>query len=483
MNKELLVLLLVLALTAALRLAFLHEPLERDEGLYAYIGQVILDGGVPYRDAMDQKPPGIHFIFAAMIALGDGTPESFRIITAVYALATVVLIWLCTRRLFGAVAALAAAAGYGIFSSGPLMRGSSSNSEVFMVLPVVAGIYLFIRWLEERRNWQVMASGLCAGCAMVIKTVALPHLLVPLLFIACCGTGNFRGRVVAGVRYLLPAVLLALGTIIWFWYRGAYDDYYYWTITFNRMYGETTVAEFFARMRVGLVRVMPELLPLLLPALPAALLILLRDRDPRRLFAASCLPAAYVGLSMPTKFFEHYFIQLVPPLAICAGAGISLLWQRKKLFVAALPFLAAALINWGIREFPFYFQYTPQEVSTKKYGTDVFVRAAEVAAYVRSRTGPADYIYQWGFEPEIYYLAGRRSPNPYTVHFAVSAAPNPRKAAISLAASLIKTRPRYIIVQGGREHYYGYDVLAGILDRSYLLETTIGGMAVWRLAA
>ena len=53
-----LVALAVLAF-AALRTPLLAVPLERDEGEYAYIAQRMLAAELPYRDAFDQKPPGV----------------------------------------------------------------------------------------------------------------------------------------------------------------------------------------------------------------------------------------------------------------------------------------------------------------------------------------------------------------------------------------------------------------------------------------
>ena len=45
-----------------------------DQALYAYVGEQIRAGGLPYRDAWDQKPPAIHFLYAGLrpIWAGDG---------------------------------------------------------------------------------------------------------------------------------------------------------------------------------------------------------------------------------------------------------------------------------------------------------------------------------------------------------------------------------------------------------------------------
>ena len=54
----------IVVVHAGLRFHALGVPLDRDEGAFGTIGQLILDGRVPYRDGVDQKPPGVFFIYA-----------------------------------------------------------------------------------------------------------------------------------------------------------------------------------------------------------------------------------------------------------------------------------------------------------------------------------------------------------------------------------------------------------------------------------
>ncbi len=63
-----LTLVLGLALLA-LRLPSLVQPMGADQALYAYVGEQVRAGGLPYRDAWDQKPPAIHFLYAGLRAV------------------------------------------------------------------------------------------------------------------------------------------------------------------------------------------------------------------------------------------------------------------------------------------------------------------------------------------------------------------------------------------------------------------------------
>ena len=54
-------------LAGALLLPSLFYPLARDQGVFAYVGTLILKGGWPYRDVWEVKPPGIYYTYAAII--------------------------------------------------------------------------------------------------------------------------------------------------------------------------------------------------------------------------------------------------------------------------------------------------------------------------------------------------------------------------------------------------------------------------------
>src|SRR5438874_13153082 len=108
---------LLLALTAALlivRLPSLVQPMGPDQGLYAYIGERILHGQLAYRDAWDQKPPGIHYVYAALRAISPHDAVVPAADLAVAALVAVIL-W-----------------GIGTHLGGPIARGLSA--AVFLLL-------------------------------------------------------------------------------------------------------------------------------------------------------------------------------------------------------------------------------------------------------------------------------------------------------------------------------------------------------------
>src|SRR5438132_11918151 len=56
-------------IVSAVRAPLLSIPFERDEGEYAYIAWRLGHNELPYRDWVDQKPPGIFWVYRAALAL------------------------------------------------------------------------------------------------------------------------------------------------------------------------------------------------------------------------------------------------------------------------------------------------------------------------------------------------------------------------------------------------------------------------------
>ena len=62
-------LVLVLAVVTGIRIHLLSLPLERDEGEYAYAGQLLLQDIAPYKEMYSMKWPGTFAVYAVTMGL------------------------------------------------------------------------------------------------------------------------------------------------------------------------------------------------------------------------------------------------------------------------------------------------------------------------------------------------------------------------------------------------------------------------------
>ena len=67
-HRAWIVVVLVILFSVAVRVRLGDMSLERDEGEYAYAGQLLLEGVPPYKEAYNMKLPGTYLAYAASMA-------------------------------------------------------------------------------------------------------------------------------------------------------------------------------------------------------------------------------------------------------------------------------------------------------------------------------------------------------------------------------------------------------------------------------
>src|SRR6185295_12425866 len=135
-------LVVILGVVAGIRLRLLDFPLERDEGEYAYIGQLMLQGVPPYESAYTMKWPGTPGAYALIMAIFGQTPAGIHTGLLFVNLATAWMVYLLTKRLTGDAPGVVAAGTYGLLSISPWCLGLAAHATHFVVLPALAGVLL-----------------------------------------------------------------------------------------------------------------------------------------------------------------------------------------------------------------------------------------------------------------------------------------------------------------------------------------------------
>ena len=162
-------LLATLLFSAYVRYRLLAIPLERDEGEYAYAGQLILQGIPPYLGVYNMKLPGVYAAYAAILALFGQTISGIHFGLLLINAITTFMIFLVGKRLANTLAGVVAAASFALLSLGQSIHGLSANAEHFVIIAVVAGLLLLLRAIRDDRPWLLFTSGLMFGIGLLMK--------------------------------------------------------------------------------------------------------------------------------------------------------------------------------------------------------------------------------------------------------------------------------------------------------------------------
>src|SRR5262249_11670503 len=143
---------LILLFIVAVRIRLLSVPLERDEGEFAYAGQLILEGIPPYQLAYNVKLPGIYAAYALVMAVFGQTPIGIHFGLLFVNLGAIVLFFFLAGRLFDPYGAVIASETYALMSTSPPVLGFAAHATHFVILAALGGFLLLLRGLESRRT-------------------------------------------------------------------------------------------------------------------------------------------------------------------------------------------------------------------------------------------------------------------------------------------------------------------------------------------
>lgn len=413
--------LVTVALLLALRLPTNRIPiLNVDEADFVVESSALLDGGRPYIDFVEKKPPLLYVLYAAGLALtGRYNLPALRVLLIPYIALTALLLAGIARRTLGDRVARWVAPLYAVaISLGPPMDFHAANAESLFLLPLVASTWILLP-SETAGRRRLVAAGVLVGAASLIKQQAgiqLPILAAFLWFEGRALPLRARaGRVcwlLAGMAAIWTAAIAALAAI------GTLHEFYFWTVVINRYYVENGngLKSGWAHCERA-VSVLWSFFPLLWLLVAFGLGALARGARSGRAGAALALTlavswfgASLIPVAMGGRFFPHYFLQLMPPAVLLAAQGVEALWARLTWAgrpSVALRTAAAALglalvlqpltrVAGGLTD--------PELLSIPHAMHD----AREVAAYAKANTAPEDRLLVWGYGSALYYLAERR---------------------------------------------------------------------------
>src|SRR6267142_987719 len=140
---------LTILLVFAIRVRLRQMPLERDEGEYAYAGQLILHGVPPYKEAYNMKLPGTYAAYALIMAVFGQSSSGIHVGVALVNAGAILLIFFIGRKILDELAGIAAAISYALLSTSPSVLGLAGHATHFVVLPALAGTLLLLRAREQ----------------------------------------------------------------------------------------------------------------------------------------------------------------------------------------------------------------------------------------------------------------------------------------------------------------------------------------------
>jgi hypothetical protein len=451
----------------------------RDQGIYALVADVMLKGGMPYRDAWDFKPPGIFLTYGLAQGLFGKSMLSIRLLEVIGLVATVFGLQRLAQVFFDKPKAGLVAGAVAALVQAELEFWHTAQPETFGGYLTVGALVVITLELPKPRRWLVpLATGALFGLCALLKPplgggilVCGAYLLTREQARAAPLSQLVRTVLLTAVGFAAPILLV----FAWIAARGAWPAFWWTFHDFVPGYTQLNWKEAHASawLYYALEEAFIKFSALSAFGFIAAIAMApLHAREREGIYLVLGIIAIQVtGIVMQGKFFPYHYGATLLLIAFMSGLGLYKLYRRCLVagpgsLLALAAFVTVAIdMRDGARDLPQNFwERTQMRMSfllrrapfhsrvdldrELSYVADYNLDAnRQVALDVRSRTAGQDSIFVWGFEPAIYFLAERPLASRWTYDVPQRSPWQRGYARRELLKDLSVNRPKIIVVQ------------------------------------
>lgn len=434
-----------------------------DEGIYLTIGNALQDGQRLYADIIDHKTPIIYYL----AALGNQT--TFRWLLLAWMTASTAAFYSLSKKITNSHwSAFSGGLFFVVFTSIPWFEGHIPNGELFVMGFVLVGGWLlastrFFSQLLHPANkpsqeelatgpelTKLTGAGVLFGLAILTKVPALLDVvawfgwwwfwLAAVVLQPNAQKESLTQKLVrhqlgkkiglglvAGVGVLLPILFSAL----YFLARGSGPDYLDFGLLYNFRYAGYWQLPFSAPWLVWLFSLPGKVV--LLGAVGILLSVFSRWLSVRFQFGVIWFWLALVAATLSNRPYPHYFLQVIPPLALLLSIAVADLTTKQHLLrkiTSSLAFLVTSsvfilvllLLDVGLyntqQYYSRYAQLTTGRISPQEYRESFnhLMRDNYKVAEIMQVSGYQE-LFIWGTNPMLYALTNTYPPGRFTVSF------------------------------------------------------------------
>lgn len=449
----------VIILFLFIRIGFRDIPIERDEGSYAYMGQLLLKGEIPYKDFYEMKPPALYYSYAVLSALSGGDISMMHVWMALFLAIGGMLLFYLVRRWLDDGAGLIATLSYMVLAMMPFASGFSIQAEHMVAVFAIAGLWALTRGLQKATPLMILVAGLLLCWGLLIKQnglffAFLGMTLVPAFHLAENKTQWIKNSGRDGLWLAMGALIPLLGFGVLMMIQGTWQDFWFWIVEYPQAYtskidwtlGKTLLENSLKRMYDG-----HELYWIL--GIAGAFLVWLTSISWYKKWAVTGILLVAALSVMPGKrFYGHYFLHFIPALAIGVGATAFVLSQAAKRWMPSIqywlaPVLALALLLPTMSKHDgYYFRPNFTKILRQTYGTNPFPESRDLADYLNKRYQPGDGLLVLGSEPQLYAYTQAECPTRHHfMGFLLKNHPNEKEWQQEVIDDVTANPPKYAV--------------------------------------
>lgn len=462
-----------------LRIPSFFEPYYYgDEMIYLTLGEGIRRGIPLYQGLHDNKPP-LLYLTAALA----GNLFLFKTILMAFNLGSVYMFWKLLSKFVkkDGKQALIATVLFSLLTTLPLLEGNIANAELFLILPVLAGLNIVLN--KDCNNNKLLLGGFLFSLAFLYKIVAALDLFAAVVFLLISSPSKkellktIKKVLLILVGFFVPILL----SFAWFAFKGSFIEYL--TAAYLQNIGYVSSWRAQASAEPFLIRNAPLLIRFAIMIGGISILFLFRKKLSKKyIFATIWLLATLFAVTLSERPYPHYLVQSVAPASLLLSMLIAEGGVEQTLVIIPLGIVAFVPFYykfWYYQTGAYYKRFV--NLATSKIDRDQYLaefspltlRNYDVAAFLNESSAKEDGVFVWSNDsPTIYALSGRLPPTKYVAdyHFLDYSTKE------ETFATLYKNMPKFLVLTNNAPPF---DELYLFAEKYYLQIKEYDTASIW----
>ncbi len=435
--------------------------INRDSGVFLYMGWRILNGELPYLDVWDHKPPIIFYLNALGLAIMDNSRWGVWLLEFLFLFLAAFIGFKIIQKAFGTFPAIFSTLLW-LLTLLFVIQGGNLTTEY--TLPLQFTALMFAQITFEKQNisvWRWLLIGAIGAIAFFTKQTAIGIWIsiIMFLFIYRLKSHRLKELFFEFLSFLIGLFLVFLFWILFFIIRGGGAEFWSSAFEYNLIYS-TTIVGLSARLRPILFGIFPltkvGLFQFAGIGYMIGLLLIFYKRDiprnwiPLIVIGLFDLPIELILISVSGKTYAHYYMTILPVLALFSAIPIWVIYKSKLL--DNIPNIIKNTLNVCIIILFFWTSlrlYKSRINSWRHMDTD-----QAIVSYIKLNTTKEDYVLLWGAETKINFLSQRMSPTRFVYQ-------NPiynqeyvnEQMIVEFLNDIIQNNPKFIIAKESMSLY------------------------------
>ncbi|OGQ07499.1 MAG: hypothetical protein A3G32_01055 [Deltaproteobacteria bacterium RIFCSPLOWO2_12_FULL_40_28] len=386
---------------------FFYTFLDVDESQFAGFAHTLMEGGLPYKDSVDTKPPLIYYFYKICFMLfGKYNMNGVHVMHMLISFLVAFGIYRIALTMKNSQAGMWGALFYIVFSTTYVPKFLATSITSIMIAPLVFSSLYWLKSLKEKEKLYSLLAGFLASVAFLFKYQAGIQIVIVFLhalFLVVLLKEKMPLLLRKYLFFLLGFIAPVFLMILWFKMTGVLSDYVHYSLQGSVNYiegGKKTVFFFknFLTKGGGFF-----LSTILLWILCGFFFIRVRKekKPPEIIFVVLWFFLSFIPIATGGRFYGHYFIQLLPAATLLAGFVITTFSSVKAFNWVISLMVIPTVLFWTVR--------ANYKSIDQLFPDDQLFQQQRIGEWIKNHTHQTDTLFVWGFATAIYFHAERSS--------------------------------------------------------------------------